>query len=127
MPCCRALGLITDRGRGVCACYPPPRHANGPTTPDADAILFDQGTFVLPDILANAGGVIVSYFEWVQGLQEFFWSEAEVNAQLERVIDNAFRSVLHMAQERGVHMRTAAHLIAVQRVADAVTTRGIFP
>ncbi len=101
--------------------------ANGPTTPDADEILFDQGTFVLPDILANAGGVIVSYFEWVQGLQEFFWSEAEVNAQLERVIDNAFRSVLHVAQERGIHLRTAAHLIAVQRVADAVTTRGIYP
>ncbi len=101
--------------------------ANGPTTPDADEILFDQGTFVLPDILANAGGVIVSYFEWVQGLQEFFWSEAEVNAQLERVIDNAFKSVLHVAQERGVHLRTAAHLIAVQRVADAVTTRGIYP
>jgi glutamate dehydrogenase (NAD(P)+) len=101
--------------------------ANGPTTPEADEILFDQGIFVLPDVLANAGGVVVSYFEWVQGLQEFFWTEREVNAQLERVMSLAFQQVLQVAQERGVHMRTAAHLLAIRRVADAVTTRGIYP
>jgi glutamate dehydrogenase (NAD(P)+) len=101
--------------------------ANGPSTPEADAILYDQGCFVLPDILANAGGVIVSYFEWVQGLQEFFWSEREVNTQLNRVIVQAFQQVLRVAQERGVHMRTAAHLLAVRRVAEAVITRGIYP
>jgi glutamate dehydrogenase (NAD(P)+) len=101
--------------------------ANGPTTPEADEVLYDQGTFVLPDVLANAGGVVVSYFEWVQGLQEFFWSEREVNAQLERVLGHAFQGVLHIAQERSVNMRTAAHLIGVKRVADAVMTRGIYP
>jgi glutamate dehydrogenase (NAD(P)+) len=101
--------------------------ANAPISPGADRILYDQGCFVLPDVLANAGGITVSYFEWVQGLQEFFWTEREVNAQLERVMSHAFQSVLRVAQERRVHMRTAAYMVGVQRVADAVTTRGIYP
>lgn len=101
--------------------------ANGPTTLQADAILYDQGCTVLPHILAGVGGVIVSYFEWVQGLQEYFWSEHEVNAQLRRTILRAADQVLDVAATRRVDLRTAAYLIGVERVADAVTTRGIYP
>jgi len=101
--------------------------ANAPTTPEASEILNDKGVFVVPDILANAGGVVVSYFEWVQGVQAFFWSEDEVNHQLQRVMDSAFGEVLEMSQREKVDMRDAAYMLAIKRIADAMEARGIFP
>jgi glutamate dehydrogenase (NAD(P)+) len=101
--------------------------ANGPTTPEADAIFFDKKIMVLPDILANAGGVTVSYFEWVQDIQSFFWSEEEVNAKLEHVMRKAFQDVYKTSVEHNVGMREAAYLVAVNRVAQAAYTRGIYP
>jgi len=101
--------------------------ANAPTTSEADKILNDKGVFVVPDILANAGGVIVSYFEWVQDVQAFFWSEEEVNRQLQAVMENAFYQVLEVSQRQKVDLRDAAYMLAIKRVADAMQARGIFP
>jgi len=101
--------------------------ANGPVTPAADAILEDKGVLVLPDVLANAGGVVVSYFEWVQGLQEYFWHEEEVNAKLHDIVARAFEETWQTRDRHGTSLRMAAYGLAVQRVAEATTTRGLYP
>ncbi|MBV8195916.1 MAG: Glu/Leu/Phe/Val dehydrogenase [Candidatus Dormibacteraeota bacterium] len=101
--------------------------ANGPTTPDADSILERRRITVVPDILANAGGVTVSYFEWVQDLQSLFWEEGEINAKLERILRNAFSQMCEQSERHNVSWRLGAYLVAVKRVADATAVRGIYP
>jgi glutamate dehydrogenase (NAD(P)+) len=101
--------------------------ANGPTTPEADEILYKNGQFVIPDILCNAGGVTVSYFEWVQDLERDFWNIEHVNEKLHTIMTKAFASTLEMSLRQEVNMRTAAYMLAVQRVADATSVRGLYP
>jgi glutamate dehydrogenase (NAD(P)+) len=101
--------------------------ANGPTTPEADEILNEKGVFIVPDILANAGGVTVSYFEWVQNLQELIWSEEEVLDRLTRIMQRSFREVLELSLSRKIPMRTAALVLGIGRVAEATRLRGIYP
>jgi glutamate dehydrogenase (NAD(P)+) len=124
---CGLEQVITEENAGKVKAKIICEGANGPTTPAADEILEDRGILVVPDVLANAGGVVVSYFEWVQGLQEYFWKEDEVNAKLKEIVAKAFDETWHVHTSRGVSMRMAAYGLAVQRVAEATTTRGLYP
>jgi len=117
---------ITAENAGRVACKILAEGANGPTTPEADRILQEKNVFVIPDILANAGGVIVSYFEWVQDLQNFFWTEEEVNKKLKEILMRAFHEVLETSRKQQVNMRVAALMIGVDRVARAMLWRGLY-
>jgi glutamate dehydrogenase (NAD(P)+) len=101
--------------------------ANGPTTPEADDILADKGILVLPDVIANAGGVTVSYFEWVQDFSSFFWSEDEINARLVRIMKEAFSGIWQVAQDNKVTLRTATFIVACKRILHARELRGLYP
>jgi glutamate dehydrogenase (NAD(P)+) len=120
-------GQITERNAGRLNAGMVIEAANGPTTPGGDAILAGKDVYVVPDILANAGGVIASYFEWVQDLQSFFWEESEVNQRLQRIITNAYNEVAALAEERGLRLRDAAMVLALSRVTEAIRLRGIYP
>jgi glutamate dehydrogenase (NAD(P)+) len=120
-------GQITERNAAKLACRVVVEGANGPTTLDADAVLRERGIFVVPDILANAGGVTVSYFEWVQDTQQFFWTEEQVNERLIGLMQRAFHEVLNLALAEKVDLRTAALMRSVKRVAEAKRRRGVFP
>jgi glutamate dehydrogenase (NAD(P)+) len=124
---CALEQVITERNANQVRASIICEGGNGPVTPAADAILEDNGVLILPDVLANAGGVVVSYFEWVQGLQEYFWKETEVNAKLNDIMSRAFEETWTTAERRHVPMRVAAYGLAVQRVAEATVTRGIYP
>ncbi len=101
--------------------------ANGPTTPDSDRIFDDRGITVVPDILANAGGVTLSYFEWVQDLQSLFWSEHEIYDRLESIMTRSYRAVRQKAFEQNINLRMGAYLLAAARVAEATKIRGVYP
>jgi glutamate dehydrogenase (NAD(P)+) len=118
---------ITEANADRIACRMLVEGANGPTSLEADAILGERGIYVVPDILANAGGVTVSYFEWVQGLQQFFWSEEEVNTRLIALMQRAFHEVASVAESQQVSLRTAALIRGIDRVREAKRRRGVFP
>ncbi|EDY18393.1 Glu/Leu/Phe/Val dehydrogenase [Chthoniobacter flavus Ellin428] len=122
-------GVITEKNAGQLRCRILAEAANGPTTPAADRILFERWNeiFVIPDILCNAGGVIVSYFEWVQGLQQFFWNESEIMDKLFRILEQAFTAVTKRSREAKIPHRVAAMAIGVERVLAAKRARGLFP
>ena len=118
---------LTEKNAGAVRAKLVVEGANGPTSLEADAILRERGIFVVPDVLANAGGVTVSYFEWVQDAQQFFWSEDEVNERLTRILSRAFGEVLALATEKKVDLRTASLWRGIARVAEAKRLRGVFP
>jgi len=119
--------MITERNVDLIRARLITEAANAAISPEADASLHERDVFLIPDILANSGGVVVSYFEWVQDLQAFFWEEEEINTKLHHVMTRAFYEVLHTSVNKRIDMRTAAYVLAVQRVANATTVRGIYP
>jgi glutamate dehydrogenase (NAD(P)+) len=132
LPCdvlapCALEQAITERNADKVRARMVVEGANAPTTPAADEILQGNGVTVVPDVLANAGGVVVSYFEWVQGLQEFFWKEDEVNLRLSEIVSAAFAETWALHERRDVTLRAAAYGLAVQRVAEASVIRGLYP
>jgi glutamate dehydrogenase (NAD(P)+) len=118
---------ITDLNAGNIRCKVLAEGANGPTTLEADHILADKGVFIIPDILANAGGVVVSYFEWIQDLQNYFWKEKEINEKLHDIISTAFRQVLARAKTHKVSMRMGALMQGIDKIAKALVARGLYP
>jgi glutamate dehydrogenase (NAD(P)+) len=119
--------VITHKNAGSIKCQILAEGANGPTTPEADAILANSDIFIIPDVLCNAGGVTVSYFEWVQDMQQFFWSEEQVNQKLEELMLKAFYRVRALARERKLSMRMAALSLGVRKVATEKLKRGLYP
>lgn len=124
---CALEGVLTKKNASKVKAKIIAEGANGPTTPDADKIFYKNGVFVVPDILANAGGVTVSYFEWVQNLQNLLWDEEEIGRRLKKRLANAFKEVLGIALEKKVDMRTAALILGIGRVAKALSLRGFYP
>jgi glutamate dehydrogenase (NAD(P)+) len=120
-------GQITERNADRLRARIIVEGANGPMTPEADQIAADRGIVVIPDILANAGGVVVSYFEWVQGLQYYFWRESEINSRLQEVMIRAYNQVSNLAKRERVHLRTAALMVGIRRIAEAFQLRGFYP